>query len=68
MAENIRRFGNGTVVPQSDPISLAGAICTALSGVGFADSEKARQAVASFSGPERIARLHHELWKSSLAR
>ncbi len=62
MAENVRRFGNGTVVPQSDPPGLADAICTALATDFFSEAASALQAVKDYAGPERVAQLHRTLY------
>lgn len=67
MAENVRRFGNGTVVPQSDPPTLAEALCAALSKDSFPDAAPARQAVIDWMGPKHVAHLHRELYEKILA-
>jgi len=67
MAENVRRFGNGTIVPQSDPRGLADAICAALSKDSFPAAEPARQAVIDALGPEQVARVHRALYAKIVA-
>ena len=66
MAENVRRFGNGSIVPQSDPPSLADAICAALERNSFPEGEPARQSVIDSMGPQRVAQLHQVLYSKIL--
>lgn len=74
MAENVRRFGNGTVVPQEDSRSLARAITNALvahlhpaSGVENSPSA-ARRLVQESLSPNRVAADHLDLYKMILER
>jgi len=63
MAENVRRFGNGTVVPQEDSMALAKAILSVLEPREFPEAESARTNVIEALAPERIAALHEALYR-----
>jgi glycosyltransferase involved in cell wall biosynthesis len=64
MAENVRRFGNGTIVPQEDPVALAEAISNALNPRPSAldISASARSAIISYMGPTAVAGHHQALY------
>ena len=59
LAENVRRFGNGVIVPQNDPASLASAIGALLSSVTQNNvCENARMSIRRYMGPDQVAREH----------
>jgi len=67
LAENVRRFGNGTVVPRENPEALAGAILKVLTEpVLGACAQQTRDAVAAAFAPSTVARLHHEVYEQVL--
>lgn len=66
LAENVRRFGNGTVVPQQDPEALARAIEETLRAREFPEAASAREAVMDALSPERVAGAHRELYEEVL--
>lgn len=67
LAENIRRFGNGTIVPQENPSALAHAIVKALTDPTISRTiRKTQEAVASAFGPARVAALHHQVYNRIL--
>lgn len=68
MAENVRRFGNGTIVPQENAPALAEAIATALdSPLSNLDLRvTARERISNYMGPIIVANSHLELYKSIL--
>lgn len=73
MAENVRRFGNGTVVPQEDAPALAGAIqvaCNLYSNQELRTKNQelktSREAIISSMGPAAVAKKHAELYQSFL--
>ncbi len=64
LAENVRRFGNGRVTPQADPPALAEAILKTLNEPSSLEMiESARQAIHAWMSPERVARLHREVYE-----
>lgn len=66
MAENVRSFGNGTVVPQEDAPALAAALCGALQREDFSERDEARARVFAAMGPEVVARQHEALYREVL--
>ncbi len=68
MAENVRLFGNGTVVPQEDPAALAAAIATILNPKSKIQnySAESRRRIRDYMGPEVVARAHAELYRRIL--
>ena len=66
MAENVRRFGNGTIVPQEDAPALAAAIIDTLKSGEFSEREEARRRVFAAMGPEIVARQHEALYEEVL--
>lgn len=67
MAENVRRFGNGTIVPQEDASALAAAIVQTLRHPPTpAQQETARQRIRDYMSPESVARKHRNLYQSIL--
>ncbi len=66
MAENVRRFGNGTIVPQEDAPALAAAIIDTLARLAFPEREEARQRIFAAMGPEIVARQHEALYRQVL--
>ena len=68
MAENVRRFGNGTIVPQEDAPALAAAILDVLKLREFPERTEARQRIFAAMGPEIVARQHEALYREVLGR
>jgi glycosyltransferase involved in cell wall biosynthesis len=67
LAENVRRFGNGTIIPQDDPEGLAKAIVKALTEpTPDVKVQQARDAVATDFGPAEVAKLHSKVYKQVL--
>ena len=64
LAENVRLFGNGSIVPQEDPQSLAEAIRAILTKDSLSNTESARHAVIDAMGPKRVAGDHFELYRA----
>ena len=63
LAENVRRFGNGTVVPQNNAASLASAICALLSRPMQENAcENARMNIRQYMGPCQVARQHERCY------
>lgn len=63
LAENARRFGNATVIPQQDPQALAGAIIQTLRRKDFPEREQARKRIVDYMGPETVAKAHYDLYQ-----
>jgi|GEM_PF-1847855 len=69
MAENVQRFGNGTVVPQEAPDALAVAIASALGkDADITKANSARSKIQEYMGPGRVALEHRKLYEEILAR
>ncbi len=67
LAENARRFGNATVVPQRDAAAIARALVDALCGAFVPSSaESARTAVRSWMSPPAVAAAHARLYERVL--
>jgi glycosyltransferase involved in cell wall biosynthesis len=67
LAENVRRFGNGTVVPQRDAAALAAATIQALQNPPTDSTcESARQAIRDYMGPAAVAAKHQALYNRIL--
>lgn len=70
MAENVMRFGNGTIIPQEDPIALSKAIISTLKlsieDKVPTDAAEARSRVLAYMGPEVVAKKHRDLYFSVL--
>lgn len=64
LAENIREFGNGTIVPTSDPQAFLTAICSRLAIHENGDLSRSR--IRKAFAPEEIARRHHSVYLSVL--
>lgn len=64
MAENVRRYGGGTVVPQEDAGAIARALVEARHEPTAART--AREKVVCDLGPERVAAAHAELYRALL--
>jgi glycosyltransferase involved in cell wall biosynthesis len=62
MAENVERFGGGTIVPQEDPKALAQAIITAVTNPPHVPTAVVRKRVREYMGPEIVARRHYDLY------
>lgn len=64
MAENVKRFGNGTIVPQNDPRKTAEAIHAALSfPLDYQISCATRKLVIEECGPQKVATRHATLYE-----
>lgn len=70
MADNVRTFGNGTVVPQEDPQALAAAITAACkrnaSEGGWFSARDATANVVAAMGPAAVAAAHRQLYEKIL--
>ncbi len=67
LAENARRFGNATIVPQRDAAAIARALVNALSGVFVPSAaESARTAVRAWMSPSAVAAAHARLYERVL--
>jgi glycosyltransferase involved in cell wall biosynthesis len=64
MAENVCRFGAGTIVPQEDSQALAQAIVAVLQNRAFGETAKVRERIIQDMGPEVVARAHNSLYES----
>jgi glycosyltransferase involved in cell wall biosynthesis len=67
MAENVQRFGNGTVFENGNAVDFAAKLRQILSVNVFNEAGSARQNVTEYMDPARIAREHLELYKSLVA-
>ena len=63
MAENVRRFGNGDIVPQNDPQRLADAIEMVLNADRFPAAEATISRIENYMGPKVVAEQHYEAYK-----
>lgn len=67
MAENVARFGNGTIVAQDDIESLRRMLNEALNTTGDSDiALKARNSLIKIMGPRQVAHGHHQVYQSVL--
>ncbi len=66
MAENVHRFGNGTVVPQRDAAALANELEMILQMKEGPDGRLATSRVIEAFGPKRIAAAHRALYERIL--
>ncbi|MCE9608915.1 MAG: glycosyltransferase [Chthoniobacter sp.] len=66
LAENVRLFGNGTVVPQEDAAALSAAMLRALQQGAFPEREETRRKIFAVMGPEVVARQHADLYRQVL--
>lgn len=63
MAENVRRFGNGTIVPQGDSSAIADAMIEILKSPPKEDViQKARQNINDYMSPKAVANKHFNLY------
>ncbi len=68
LAENARRFGNCTVVPQRDPASIAAAVCDVfMNPSDSAVIENARDNIRGYMSPSVVAAKHLALYERILA-
>ncbi len=67
MAENVRRYGGGSVVPQEDSPALAKAIQSAFE-VDTGNPGEVRERVAQAMGPVVVANAHRGLYESILRK
>lgn len=68
MAENVRRFGNGTVVPQGDAVSLSRAIVARfLAPPSLEDRESARERIREWMAPPIVAARHFDFYRHILS-
>ncbi len=67
LAENARRYGNATVVPQQDPKCLADTIVGALKRNLFPDRETARNRIRADMAPAAVAKAHAVLYRRIVA-
>ena len=67
LAENVRRFGNGTVVPQKNPQTLAQAVVGILGGSRDIHMiENTRQKIRDYMSPQTVASMHLALYEQIL--
>jgi glycosyltransferase involved in cell wall biosynthesis len=68
LAENVRRFGNGTTVPREDSQALADAIVKTLrrDPCSTVDAETARQRISDAFNTALVARRHREVYRDVL--
>jgi glycosyltransferase involved in cell wall biosynthesis len=67
MAENVRRFGGGTIVPQEDCQALAKAIRSALRSLASEKTVEVRKRILDYMGPEVVALQHEALYRQLLS-
>lgn len=69
MAENVRRFGNGTIVPQGDSCAIADAILGILTNPpNMTILEDSRQEIKDYMGPKKVAKLHEKFYNQILRK
>lgn len=69
MAENVRRFGNGTIVPQGDTNAIADAMIETLkSPPTEKEIQKARQNINDYMSPKAVAEKSRQLYLRLLAK
>jgi glycosyltransferase involved in cell wall biosynthesis len=68
MAENLRRFGGGTIVPQEDCQALATAIRSALQSPASEETVEVRKRILEYMGPEVVALQHEALYRQLLRK
>jgi len=68
MAENVRRFGNGTVFPQENTRALADAISAALDArpSNLESRSIAREKISSYMGPCQVSQRHRQVYETIL--
>jgi glycosyltransferase involved in cell wall biosynthesis len=66
MAENVRRFGEGTIVPQEDHQALAQAIVATLRNRASGNAVEVRKRILQYMGPEIVACQHYSLYQQLL--
>jgi glycosyltransferase involved in cell wall biosynthesis len=67
MAEHVRMFGNGIVVPQENPSALTSAILARLSRSPTAHEQtEARLAACRYMDPQKVAHAHYVLYTNIL--
>ncbi len=66
LAENVRRFGGGTIVPQEDPQALAQAIVATLRNWSSGNTTEVRKRIFEYMGPEIVAGQHFSLYQQLL--
>jgi glycosyltransferase involved in cell wall biosynthesis len=62
LAENVRRFGGGTIVPQDNPHAFAQGILATLRTQPPHETEEVRRLIRDYMGPEVVARHHSSLY------
>ena len=66
LAENIRRFGNGTLFRWNDATDLAEKAVAVLQRTEGPEPSSAREKVCRALDPERVARAHLEVYRQVL--
>jgi glycosyltransferase involved in cell wall biosynthesis len=70
MAENVRRFGNGTIIPQETPGALANAIKDCIYPTNKPDREYdsivATNKIHAYMAPKKVAEMHLNLYSQAL--
>lgn len=68
LAENVRRFGNGTVIPQQSSAALASAVADCLlRQYCLAGVESCRQGIRNYMSPNVVASMHRALYTAILS-
>ena len=67
MAENVRRLGGGTIVPQKDPEALAQAIVAVLRNRASCETAEVWKRILEYMGPEVVALQHQALYRQLLS-
>jgi glycosyltransferase involved in cell wall biosynthesis len=68
MPENVRRFGNGLIVPEGSPEELAQALSSVLrKPPTSAEAQSAREKIIASMRPQRVAELHANVYHTICA-
>jgi glycosyltransferase involved in cell wall biosynthesis len=69
MAENVERYGNGTIIPQNDSHSIAKSIKISVSNpLNRTASTSARNSIIQVMGPRQISENHQRLYREILSQ
>jgi glycosyltransferase involved in cell wall biosynthesis len=66
MAENVRRFGGGRIVPQEDSKALAEALLEAVENPGAKHMTEVQNRIMAYMGPQVVGPRHEALYKALL--
>jgi glycosyltransferase involved in cell wall biosynthesis len=67
MAENVRRFGNGRIVPQENPSVLAEEILNACQPLACDVRKIARDKIIDFMHPQKVATEHRKVYEQIIS-